>query len=417
MSKSSAANLIPAASVIAALVALAAPAGGVAAETTYRAESLGRFPIGGFPVGIAQTPVPGDDRLFVAAQNGRIFVREEGEWIVPAFLNITALLTTEGERGLLGFAFHPGYGTSNAYFFVHHTDLAGDTVLARYEASPSDPNAADPASRKVLLTVPQDSISHNGGAIAFGPDGALYISVGDGNGANDPYCRAQDLSTRLGKILRIDVDQSPDAPPWHGVPADNPFLDDPSIPDDIWAYGLRNAWRLSFDRGTGDLWIADVGQFNWEEVNRVDPATAGGSNFGWPVMEGLSCNPATATFEPACDAGGIPLPDCFDPSLVDPIHVYRTGADCAVTGGFVYRGSALPELVGHYIFGDFCSGRVWALDPADPMEKRKLLRLTGDFGMTTFGEDREGEIYFNLGSEIFMLVEDPTSVEDWIAYD
>lgn len=408
---------LQAAALAAGLAAIAPQASADAIQ--YSFQSLGSHPSGGFATGVHQTPTAGDDRLFVVARNGRVHIREGGSYLPQPLLDISSLTTTTGERGLLGFAFHPEFGSSSRFVFAHHTNLAGDTVLARYEVRESTPNTADPASRRELMVVAQDASNHNGGAIAFGPDGYLYIALGDGGGSNDPNCRSQDNSSPLGTILRIDVDQSVDAAPWHGIPAGNPFTADPAVPDAIWATGLRNPWRISFDMQDGDLWIADVGQSAWEEVNRLDPFTDGGANLGWPVKEGFSCNGATGVFGPACAAAGVALPPCSDPTLVDPVHVYPNTDNCSITGGFVYRGSAMPSLSGLYIFGDFCSGRVWSIDPADPANRTLLAQVPSGFSLTTFGQDRAGEIYLNSGAEILLLVsdEEPSRVPDWRGFE
>lgn len=369
-------------------------------------ESLGSMPASGFITGILQTPDPTDDRLFVVARNGNIYIHQDDSFISTPFLTVS--VTQSGEGGLLSMAFHPEYGQGSDYLFVSYTQSGGDLVIARYEVDESDPNLVDTGTRAELLVVEQDAANHNGGQIHFGADGYLYIGNGDGGGGNDPNCRSQDMSNLLGKMLRIDVDQNTETAPFYGIPADNPFVGDAAIPDEIWASGLRNPWRFSFDMTTGELYIADVGQGAWEEINLVDPTADAGANFGWPVKEGLSCNGATNIFEPACDAANVTLPECSDTSLFDPIYVYPISGvpDCAITGGYVYRGTSIPSLQGWYVFGDYCSGRIWALDPNDPSSAPEIFQLDSGFSLTTFGQDRSGEIYVNSGNEVLRLVSD-----------
>jgi len=240
----------------------------------------------------------GSGRLFITLQVGRILIHD-GQQVLPSpFLDIGALVSTDGERGLLSAAFHPNY-VSNGFVYVNYTDLNGDTVVARYTVS-ADPNVADPASAVILLTISQPFANHNGGQLQFGPDGYLYIGTGDGGGGGDPSNNAQNLNSLLGKMLRIDVN----AGPSYGIPPNNPFIGDPAALPEIWALGLRNPWRFSFDRLTGDLWIADVGQANLEELNIQTASSAGGENYGWRLMEGDSCfNPASG-----CNDGSLTLP-------------------------------------------------------------------------------------------------------------
>jgi glucose/arabinose dehydrogenase len=291
-----------------------------------------------------------------------------------------------GERGLLGLAFHPNYA-ANGFFYVNYTRQSdGATVIARYQRSANDPNIADPGSAVILLTVAQPFANHNGGQLRFGPDGYLYIALGDGGSANDPGNRAQNLSTPLGKMLRIDVNNgSP-----YGIPPNNPFLNDgnPDTLAEIWAYGLRHPWRFSFDRLTGDLFIADVGQSAREEINFQPAGTGAGANYGWRVMEGTLCT----------DLGGGPA--CFDPSFTVPVLEYDHGLGCSVTGGHRYRGSVYPSLTGQFLYGDFCSGRIWgATQNANGTWTTTQLLLSG-FNISTFGEDAAGEVYvaaYNTG--------------------
>jgi glucose/arabinose dehydrogenase len=290
------------------------------------------------------------------------------------FLDISALVSCCGERGLIGLAFHPRYAT-NGLFYVNYTNTAGDVVIARYAAS-SDPNRAQLPGAP-LLTVPKPAPNHNGGQLAFGPDGYLYIGVGDGGGAGDVDNNAQNLGSLLGKILRIDVD----GPPPYGIPAANPFVGMVGARAEIWAYGLRNPWRFSFDRLTGDLFIGDVGQNAWEEIDFQPASSPGGENYGWRRMEGTHC------FNP--------LTDCNNGMLMLPIIEYPHGAtpaECSVTGGYRYRGAAVPDWAGHYVFGDLCSGRIRAATPNGATWTINHIFDTS-FQITTFGEDETGELY------------------------
>ncbi|MFO0983124.1 MAG: PQQ-dependent sugar dehydrogenase [Planctomycetota bacterium] len=287
---------------------------------------------------------PGDlERVFIVEQGGVIKILRAGTVLPTPFLDIHARILAGGERGLLGLAFHPSYA-SNGQLFVNYT-RAGDgaTVVARFSVS-ADPDVADPTSEVVILTIAQPYANHNGGMIAFGPgDGYLYIGMGDGGSGNDPEGRAQDGGVLLGKMLRIDVDGgSP-----YVSPPDNPFFGPGDPLDEIWALGVRNPWRFSFDRFTHDLYIGDVGQSDREEVD-YEPAQSGGENYGWRCMEGGRCTGLTGC-------------SCNDPDLVVPIHEYTHADGCAITGGYVYRGCAVPSLQGTYFFGDYCSARIWSL--------------------------------------------------------
>ncbi|HJQ35776.1 MAG TPA: PQQ-dependent sugar dehydrogenase [Thermoanaerobaculia bacterium] len=317
----------------------------------------------------------GDSRLFITQQRGTIVIWD-GTRVLPApFLDITGLVLCCNERGLLSVAFHPQYA-QNGFFYVNYTETAGpgQTVIARYRVSASDPNRADPASAKVLLRIPQPFENHNGGQLQFGPDGYLYIGMGDGGSGGDPGNRAQNLTNFLGKILRIDVNSGDP----YGIPPSNPFLTGGR--PEIWAYGMRNPWRFSFDRATGDLWIADVGQGLWEEIDFQPSTSIGGENYGWRLLEGTHCfNPATG-----CDNG----------STVKPVIEYNhSGGACSVTGGYVYRGTRYPRLGGTYIYGDYCNGVIWgAPRPTNGTAAFRVLLDTPYF-ISTFGEDFNGEIY------------------------
>ncbi len=336
------------------------------------------------PTDIASTGVPGDERLFVVEKDGIIQVVEAGGLVLGTpFLQIDALAAGH-EQGLLGLAFHPDYA-NNGYFYVNYTYTAGPTIpdfpwesrISRFSVDPLNPNLADPASEVVVLRFGQPYSNHNGGDLAFGPDGYLYIATGDGGSGGDPENRAQDLGTLLGKILRIDVD----GPPPYSVPSSNPYNDgNPATLPEIWASGLRNPWRVSFDQATGDLLISDVGQNAREEVNLQVAESAGGENFGWRCYEG------NLPFKPS---------GCGPSSqYVFPIYEYDHSAGCAITGGFVYRGPSSPQLAGSYLFADHCSGNFWVLNPKadNSWEAISLGALAGE-EISTFGENTADEIY------------------------
>lgn len=330
----------------------------------------------------------GDDsgRLFVVEQPGTIQIVRDGQRLAQPFLDIADRVgSSASEQGLLSVAFHPDY-QRNGQFFVNYTNLDGDTVVARYRVS-SDPDVADPASAEMLLTIDQPAANHNGGLVKFGPDGYLYIGMGDGGRAGDPWGNAQNRGVLLGKLLRIDVNTGTP----YAIPPDNPFVDQADMQPEIWAWGLRNPWRFAFDRATGDLYIADVGQNAYEEVNFQPASSRGGENYGWNIMEGASCFGARA-----CDTSG----------LVLPVVVYPLGANgCAVTGGYVYRGSALPQLDGIYFYSDYCSGKLWALRNVDGSWQTAEIMNT-NINVTSFGEDAAGELYLTdgRGGGVYRLV-------------
>lgn len=322
----------------------------------------------------AETP-PWESRVFVVERVGRIWVVENGQLQAVPFLDITDRVgSSASERGLLSVAFAPDFDTSEV-FYVNYTDQRGDTVVARYRSLQGDPPQGDPASEQKLLEIAQPAGNHNGGQLQFGPDGYLYIGMGDGGRANDPWGNAQNPQVLLGKMLRIDVSGA-DA---YRIPQDNPFLDWPDVRSEIWALGLRNPWRFSFDRTTGDLYIGDVGQNVYEEVNFRPAHSGGGENYGWDVMESTHC------FEPqqGCEQAG----------LILPVAEYDHGFGCSVTGGYVYRGTHYPMLTGVYFFGDFCSGRIWGLRQRSSGEWSMALLLDSDVAISSFGEDAAGEIY------------------------
>jgi glucose/arabinose dehydrogenase len=360
------------------------------------------------------TYAPGDfDRLFILEKRGRIRIVKDGVLLSTPFLDIDALvgggIFSFDERGLLGLAFHPDY-QNNGFFFVNYTDNSSNTVIARYRVS-NDPDIADPGSAMIGMTILQPFENHNGGWIEFGPDGYLYIATGDGGSGNDPGNRAQDITDQLlGKILRIDIDGDDfpgDPDRNYAIPSDNPFVG-VAGDDEIWAYGLRNPWRNDFDRLTGDLYIADVGQNDWEEIDFQPASSTGGENYGWRCMEGAHCT-------------GLSGCDCFDPELVLPIHEYDHGDGCSITGGLVYRGCEIPDLDGTYFFGDYCSARIWSfrydgVSITDFVERTAELDPVGGpaiTDITSFGEDAFGELYIcSQDGNIFKIVPADPPAED-----
>jgi glucose/arabinose dehydrogenase/uncharacterized cupredoxin-like copper-binding protein len=310
-------------------------------------------------------------------QSGRRFVVEKAGTIrtLPdneLFLDITDRVGSgASEQGLLGLAFHPRFA-ANGHFYVNYTDKGGDTVIARFGITAR--GAGDARSETVLLTATQPASNHNGGMLAFGPDGYLYIGLGDGGGSRDRYGNAQNLTTFLGKILRIDVDS---AEPY-AIPPDNPLSDGEEARPEIWAYGLRNPWRFSFDRRTGDLYIGDVGQNRFEWLIYQPAASPGGENYGWPILEGQSC---------------LNGDDCDRTGLTEAIYSYPHSQGCAITGGYVYRGAQFPALQGVYVFGDYCSGRIWTMQRAADGAWVVSEALDSDASLSSFGEDEAGELY------------------------
>jgi glucose/arabinose dehydrogenase len=327
------------------------------------------------PVGLAFPP-DGSGRLAVVEEGGTIrWVEADGTVSAVPALDIHERVKAGGEQGLLGLAFHPGFAT-NRRLFVNYTSAAlGQTIVAEYAAA-ADGTTIDPASERILLKVSQPAANHNGGDLAFGPDGYLYIGLGDGGGANDQYRNGQNLDSLLAKMLRIDVDSPPASGLEYAIPPTNPFVNGGGRPE-IWATGLRNPWQFSFDRDWGDLYIGDVGQDEWEEINRQPADDPGGANYGWPVFEGKHCFQAAS---------------CATAGFVAPIAEYSHELGEAVIGGYVYRGSRQPDLVGTYVFGDVGSGRLFTLQVDEGTEDPKVVRITG-WEITAFGENEAGEIY------------------------
>lgn len=336
----------------------------------------------------------GSGRLFVVEQTGTIRIIKAGTVLATPFLDLGASISGGDEQGLLGLAFHPSF-KSNGKLYVSYTDRNGTSVIREYRVSTTDPNRVNTSSGRTILTLRQPYSNHNGGNIAFGPDGDLYIGFGDGGDAGDPGNRAQNLNTLLGKLLRIDVNRRTGTLQY-GIPPGNPFVGKSGL-DQIWAYGLRNPWRWSFDRVTGDLWIGDVGQNAHEEVDRALAShgrNAGrGLNFGWRVMEASHCYSPSS----GCSRTGKTLP------LTEYGH---TNGRCSITGGFVYRGSAYPDLVGAYIFADYCSGEIWYVDRAAARGAAPIRALDTNASITSFGQDQAGELYLTDGNgTVFRLTD------------
>lgn len=332
------------------------------------------------PVGIYNA---GDERLFILEQSqGDIEIVDLQGNYIGTFLDLTGSISTGGERGLLGLAFHPNYAV-NGKFYVNYTDLSGNTLVEEYTVS-ADPNVADAGSGEEIIAIPQDFSNHNGGHIAFGADGYLYIGMGDGGSAGDPNNRAQDGSSLLGKMLRINVTGNG----TYTIPTDNPYVSNGAILDEIWAIGLRNPWKFSFDQTTGDMWIGDVGQSAVEEINFEPSTSSGGVNYGWKCFEGTQAYANTA--------------QCSGLTLTDPVaeyfHAFPDGP-CSITGGIVYRGSQFPNMQGNYIFTDYCDAKFYSLYPnGNGGFTETLLLLGGQFGFVAFGEDMNNELYAVNGS-------------------
>lgn len=345
----------------------------------------------GLSVPLYLTAPAGDARLFIVEKTGGIRIVKDGALLPDPFLDLSAQVSSGSEQGLLGLAFDPEYAT-NGRFVVHYTDPAGNTALSRFQVS-ADPDRADPASEQLILTAAQPASNHNGGQVAFGPDGFLYLGLGDGGSSGDPEGRGQDPSDLLGSILRVDLR----AGDPYTVPADNPFAGNPNARPEVWSYGLRNPWRFSFDRATGDLYIADVGETQVEEIDVSTPADGAGRgvNYGWSIMEGSQCFRGSG-----CDRTGLTL----------PVLEYSHQEGCSVTGGYVYRGSSIPELQGHYFYADFCQGwvRSFRYTGGAVTDEASWPTLSPGGPIVSFGEDSAGELYIlQAGGGVFRIVPEP----------
>jgi glucose/arabinose dehydrogenase len=346
------------------------------------------------PVFLAD-PGDGSGRLFVVEQGGTIRILRDGAVAPEPFLDVSSVVTTSNsEQGLLGLAFDPNFAENGEFYVAYTANTAstgegvGDDTLARYRVLADDPDRADPDSAEVLLAVPDPYGNHNGGMVAFGPDGYLYLGLGDGGSGGDPLGNGQNTDAVLGKILRLDVSGRDEGEPY-AIPADNPFVDGGGRPE-IWALGLRNPWRFSFDRETGDLWIADVGQ-NWiEEIDMLPAGSPGGANFGWNVLEGNAC-----FADDECD----PSP------FVAPIAQYTHDFGCSVTGGYVVRNPAEPALAGTYLFADYCTGALWGLGKDASGAWTLSEPIQTGLNVSSFAEDSEGNVYvLDLNGAIYRVV-------------
>ena len=343
------------------------------------------------PVFVAD-PADGSGRLFVVEQPGRIRILRDGVVEPEPFLDLTGMVTADGsEQGLLSMALHPDFA-ENGQFFVGYTanegEGAGDNTIARLTVAADDPDRADPASLEVLLAVPDPFRNHNGGMVMFGPDGYLYAGLGDGGSGGDPEENGQDPTALLGKILRLDVNQVGEETPY-AIPSDNPFADGVDGRPEVWALGLRNPWRFSFDRETGDLYVADVGQNEIEEVSFQSAGSDGGENYGWNVMEGSAC------FRDA---------NCETDGFVLPVAEYDHSQGCSVTGGYVYRGTAVPDLRGVYLFADYCSGLLWGLGRNANGDWAHTAPLETGLNISSFSETADGELLvLDLGGGIYRV--------------
>jgi glucose/arabinose dehydrogenase len=326
----------------------------------------------------------GSGRLFIVEQNGLIRILQNGAVLEKPFLDLTPLVSRDGsERGLLGLAFHPSYA-DNGQFFVNYTALDGKNTVARYRVSTNNPDQADPTSAQIILSLDDLYPNHNAGQLAFGPDGYLYIGTGDGGSSGDPHGNGQNGRAMLGKMLRLDIDSGDP----YSIPPDNPFIGHPDFAPEIWAYGLRNPWRYSFDRQTGDLYIADVGQNNWEEINFQPASSRGGENYGWNIYE--ASHPVQVGNAPG--------------AIIMPIAEYSHDDGCSVSGGYVYRGTALPSLQGVYLFGDFCSGTIWATQRDESGAWQTHVLMNSGKLISSFGQDEHGELYLvDYGGSILIL--------------
>jgi glucose/arabinose dehydrogenase len=363
-------------------------------------------------------PAGDTERLFIVEQPGRIKILKGGTVLARPFLDITSRVNNQfNEQGLLGLAFHPAYDT-NGFFYVYYIGSSGAGIsrIRRFSVS-ADPDSAVESSIFTIMNVTQPFTNHNGGHIEFGPDGLMYVGLGDGGSGNDPLNNGQNPLTLLAKMLRIDVDGDDfpgDASRNYAIPADNPYVGNAGVLDEIWALGMRNPYRWSFDAANGDLYIADVGQECWEEIDYQPAASSGGENYGWKITEGTHCfnNPFNCNEPDTCSAG-----------LVDPIREYNHGTDgfsCSVTGGYVYRGSAIPNMQGHYFYADFCSDQIYTFryDGSVQELRNRTAELDPPGGLSIqsisgFGEDGLGELYIvelsASNGEVFKIIPDPTA--------
>lgn len=381
-------------SLLARALVLSLTLAGLAEAQTLTTERI----VSGLSAPVYVTSAPGDtESLFVVERGGRIQIIRDGAVLPAPFLDIDALTNGGGEQGLLGLAFHPDY-QNNRRFFVNFTNLSGNTRVWEYEADPMNPDVALPTMVQTIFLHSQPFNNHNGGCIAFGPDGMLYIGMGDGGSANDPGNRSQDPQNTLGKMIRLNVDI-----PAPFIPADNPFVSDSGVLDEIWSFGLRNPWRFSFDMATGDLYIADVGQNTREEVNFAPASSPGGENYGWRCMEGEVCT-------------GLSGCTCNDAALTLPVTTYNhQEGRCSITGGFVYRSAEIPALQGTYFYADFCSSQIFSFRMAGGVvteatdRTAELAPAVGSINnITSFGQDAAGNVYICDfgGGEIFKIVEE-----------
>jgi glucose/arabinose dehydrogenase len=332
----------------------------------------------------------GSGRLFVVEQPGRIKIIKNGNVLATPFLDVHTAISTGGERGLLGLAFHPNFKT-NHRLYINRTLPNGDTAITQYRVG-GNPDRVDKSTARRILTISQPYANHNGGGLAFGPDGYLYIGMGDGGSGGDPGNRAQSLKSLLGKMLRIDINGTSGGHQYR-IPASNPYVGKPGR-NEIWSRGLRNPWRWSFDRSTGYLWIGDVGQDRYEEIDRAVRTShppGYGRNYGWRVMEGRHCfNPPTG---------------CNKDGKIKPIVEYSHTYGCAVTGGYVYRGALYPMLRGGYFFGDYCSGRIWTISASADSPASRHLLLNTDLAISSFGQGDAGELYVvDHGGRILKII-------------
>jgi glucose/arabinose dehydrogenase len=355
------------------------------ANTPPTPEGLTLTPfVDGLELPVFITPVIGsNDKYFVLEKVGRVRVVENGVVSETPVLNIENLVSTGNEQGLLGITLHPNY-QSNGYIFVNYTDEAGDTQIVRYQVS-SD--VADPTSAQTILSVDQPHSNHNAGMMAFGPDGYLYAVMGDGGSGGDPYALGQDMTSLLGKMLRIDVDNGDP----YAIPQDNPFVGQEGVRPEIWSYGWRNPWRFSFDRETGNMWLGDVGQNAFEEIS-FQAAGQGGGNYGW------RCREALHEFDMS--------ENCEGKTFIDPVLEYDHSQGASVTGGYVYRGSSIPDLQGRYVYGDFTNGYIWLASQQDDNWTTALWQDT-DLNISSFGEDANGELFvIDYNGAIYKLTQD-----------